>query len=118
MPNIMQETINRATLHHEMWQDGDMTYYTATNARALADFNTAINALYALDCGANSANTKNTSTYLDAAIKKIGFDPCDWAAKCSMVRSLLFGDDLNWDYAQRCLAAIPDSSTKEDNPDD
>lgn len=88
----------------------DLVYYSKNNAEALSDLNTAIKALYAIEAGALTAKTLNTATYVDEVIERLNVDTAEWASRLSIMRSLLFGHDMNWDYVQKQLAEIPDKS--------
>ena len=77
-------------------------YYDTNNAKILRDFNQAISALYALDSGAFSArDTLNLRLDTDEEIDKILQDVSlvDIAMKLSLVRSLVFGECLDWEAA-------------------
>ena len=74
------------------------------NAEILDNLNTAIKSLYALDVGAFSANgTLNTPTYVDKLIDDLVPDFGEIAGKLELIRSLAFGDSLDWDLAQSDL---------------
>lgn len=82
----------------QAWLKSDMTYYADTNAKALRDINGAITSLYAIDVGAYSANTRNTPIYVNEVITALHIDVAGWANKLEMLRSLVFGNDINWEY--------------------
>ncbi|WP_418465368.1 hypothetical protein [Faecousia sp.] len=84
-------------------QGSDIVYHSDNNSEALLDLNTAIKALYAIEAGALSANTLNTPTYVESVIQHLQIDVAGWAGKLEMMRSLLFGEDLNWEYIQQQL---------------
>ncbi len=75
------------------------------NAEILDDLNTAIKSLYALDVGAFSASgTLNTPTYVDKLIDDLVPDFGEIAGKLELIRSLAFGDSVDWERAQSELA--------------
>lgn len=88
----------------------DTVYFSKNNSEGLNDLNTAIDALYAIEAGALSARTLNTPIFVENAIRQLGIDAAGWAEKLRAMRSLLFGDDLNWGYVQKQLTEIPDKS--------
>mgnify|MGYP000250551345 CR=1 FL=1 len=79
-------------------QGSDLVYHSDNNSEALLDLNTAIKDLYAIEAGALSANTLNTPTYVESVIQHLQIDVAEWANKLTMMRSLLFGGDLNWEH--------------------
>ena len=84
-------------------QGSDLVYHSDNNSEALLDLNTAIKALYAIDAGALSANTLNTPVYVEDAIRHLQINVAEWAGKLEMMRSLLFGEGLHWEYIQQQL---------------
>ena len=84
-------------------QGSDLVYHSDNNSEALLDLNTAIKALYAIEAGALSANTLNTPVYVEDAIRHLQINVAEWAGKLEMMRSLLFGEGLNWEYIQQQL---------------
>ena len=96
-------------------QGSDLVYHSGNNSEVLLDLNTAIKALYAIDVGALSANTLNTPAYVEDVIQHLQIEATEWAGKLEMMRSLLFGEDLNWELIQKHLKSIPDNSGGNDN---
>jgi hypothetical protein len=92
--------------NYEPWKNSDMTYHAKLNAEALSDFNRAIDALYSLDSGAFSADTRNTPTYVDDVVKNLNVDFADIAFKLELMRSLIFGDAIDWGYCADKLREI------------
>lgn len=84
-------------------QGSDLLHHSDNNSEALLDLNTAIKALYAIEAGALSANTLNTPTYVESIIQHLQIDVAEWAGKLEMMRSLLYGEDLNWEHIQQQL---------------
>lgn len=83
--------------------NNDLAVNSRTNAKGLLDLNTAIKALYAIDVGALSANTLNVPIYVEDTIRHLQINVVEWAGKLEMMRSLLFGENLNWKHIQRQL---------------
>ena len=81
----------------------NLTYYPDQSANILRAFNEIINGLYHIGNEHEYIiHTLNTSTYVEAEYRKmlsdIGMDLTEIANKLEIVRSLLFGDCLNWEY--------------------
>jgi hypothetical protein len=106
-----------------MWLGNtNATYYPRQAENILRSLNETIHGLYALSNEeSNIIETLNTTTYVEAEYKRligsIGIDLADIANKLEMIRSLLFGDCLNWDYICQNLKEI-ESTKKEDNYSD
>ena len=83
----------------------DIAYYATENVSLLRLFGTAISVLYDLS-DILSRNTCNASTYVTRLIDSFGIDLVGTAEKLSMMRSLLFGDDLDWDLIARHLSKV------------
>ena len=62
-----------------------------------------IKALYAIEVGELNTDTLNTPIYVEDAIQHLQIDVAEWAGKLEMMRSLLFGEDLNWEHIQQQL---------------
>lgn len=46
---------------------------------------------------------KCTPTYVESIIQHLQIDVAEWAGKLEMMRSLLYGEDLNWEHIQQQL---------------
>ena len=98
------------------FQQRSDVYYNLNNAEILRDFNQAIDALYALDSGAFSArDTLNLRSDTEAEIDRILQDIplVDIAGKLSLVRSLAFGECMDWAAAAADLKREGEAWKKE-----
>jgi hypothetical protein len=89
----------------KLWNGGtNVLYYADKSATILKALNDAIHGLYYLG-GEHGyiIHTLNTTTYVEEEYKRLlskiiaDQDLSDIANKLEMIRSLLFGDCLNWD---------------------
>jgi hypothetical protein len=84
-------------------KNSDATYNPQKTAEILKAFNLAISSLYFLDGDERYiSEVLNTSISEDEECKKIydsiGIRLCDIADKLELVRSILFGGCLDWDF--------------------
>ena len=75
-------------------------------AELLIDLTMAITYLYRLDVGAITANPLNTPTYVKNVVDDLMPDVTETAHRLEMVRSLLFGEELDWDQIEREISGI------------